>query len=218
MTVGGLKKTKRAVGAAKPIDLFREHKNEYAATGTPRFVVVKPAQYLAISGRGGPGGPAFLAAIAALFGVAFTIKMTRKHKLHVGPDYKIAPLEGFYWLLDDRPLAESDSSDELLWMLAIRTPDFITPQDVGAAAETLVARRKGPEVRNVRVERMAEGRAVQMLHVGPYDAEGPTVETMRQFATSNGVSLGGRHHEIYLSDPQRVPPERLKTIIRMPVG
>jgi hypothetical protein len=99
----------------------------------------------------------------------------------------------------------------------IRTPDFITEKETAAAIEKLLAKGKPREVANVRLEELTEGRCVQVLHLGPYDKERPTIASMVTFAKENGLKFHGLHHEIYLSDPRRVAPAKLRTILRHPV-
>jgi len=196
------------------LDLYTLHKAEYAATRKPAFVEIKPAQYLVIGGQGAPGGDAFTACIGALYGMAFTIKMTRKFAGE--QDYTVCKLEGQWWC-DGLANFSQAPRDQWRWDLLIRTPDFIAPDDLATAAAVLTKRGKGAGVDQVRLETLAEGTCVQMLHVGPYDQEGTTVALMKEFALSRGCEFHGRHHEIYLSDPRRVAPERLKTILRCPV-
>ena len=175
------------------------------------LVRTKPARYLAIGGQGAPGGTRFTARIGALYGAAYTIKMTRKFAGK--QDYAVCKLEG-QWFFDCDPAATP--KDEWKWKLLIRTPDFISPEDLKTAVATLLKRGKSPEVQEVTLETIDEGVCVQMLHVGPYEKENETVALMRTFAEASGLKLTGPHHEIYLSDPRRVPPERLKTILRVP--
>jgi hypothetical protein len=191
------------------LDLFKEHKDEYAAPKAPALVEVSPAHYLAIDGRGEPGGEEFQTAIGALYGIAFTIKMTRKME-GLG-DYVVCKLEALWWDTD-RP--RSDWS----WKMMIRTPDFVGKADLKSAAAKLVEKNKGEGADRVKLEKLEEGRCVQMLHVGPYEREHETIAGMMDFAEENGLKVAGRHHEIYVSDPRRVPPERLKTILRYPVA
>jgi hypothetical protein len=193
------------------LDLCKLHKAEYATPKKPVLVRTKPARYLAISGRGAPGGERFTACIGALYGAAFTIKMTRKFAGK--QDYAVCKLEG-QWFFDGDPAGTP--KDEWKWKLMIRTPDFISEEDLKTAVGTLLKRGKSREVEEVALERIDEGDCVQMLHVGPYEKENETVALMRNFAEAGGLKLGGPHHEIYLSDPRRVPPERLKTILRVP--
>ena len=193
------------------LDLCKLHKAEYAAPREPVLVRTKPARYLAIRGQGAPGGARFTACIGALYGAAFTIKMT--HKFAGKQDYAVGKLEG-QWFFDGEPAGIP--KDQWKWNLMIRTPDFISPEDLQAAVDTLLKRGKSQEVKEVTLETIDEGACVQMLHVGPYEKEKETVALMQSFAEANGLKLNGPHHEIYLSDPRRVPPERLKTILRVP--
>jgi hypothetical protein len=194
------------------LDLCELHKPEYATPRKPVLLQTKPARYLAIRGQGAPGGEQFTASIGALYGVAFTIKMTRKFAGN--SDYAICKLEG-QWFFGGDPAKLP--KEKWKWKLMIRTPDFITEADRKQALATLRKKGKSREVGEVKLETIAEGQCVQMLHVGPYEKEGETVALMQSFAESKGFKLVGPHHEIYLSDPRRVPPERLKTILRMPV-
>jgi hypothetical protein len=198
--------------AKKKIDLYRQFKQEYVTPKTPVLLSVKPARYLSIDGQGAPGGEQFSAAIGALYAVAFTIKMTRKFSGK--QDYAVSKLEGF-WHLDGDPA--DTPRKEWRWTLAIRTPSFVTRGELTKAISTLLARRKPAEVKNVRLEQLKEGACVHMLHVGPYERESETIEKMRAFARSKGRGFTGAHHEIYLSDPRRVPAARLRTILRQPV-
>lgn len=169
---------------------------------------MKPARYLAIEGQGKPGSELFQAQIGALYGAAYTIKMTRKSAGH--GDYKVCALEGLYSDVDNE-------NHTMKWKLLIRVPDFVTERDLSDAVAALKKKGKGAEADNVRIEVLKEGKCVQVLHVGPYDQEPATIERMEAFAKENGRTLRGPHHEIYLSDPRRVPPERLRTILRFPL-
>jgi hypothetical protein len=196
------------------IDLYKQHKNEYAALSKPVLVETKPALYLVISGQGAPGGEQFTASIGALYGAAFTIKMTRKFAGQ--QDYAVCKLEGQWWSDLGNDLSKAPK-DQWRWNLLIRTPGFVTEEELQKAVAVLIKRGKGQEVKRVRLESLAEGTCVQMLHVGPYDQECVTIARMKEFAETNQLEFHGRHHEIYLSDPRRVSPERLKTLLRCPV-
>ena len=154
------------------IDLYKLHKTEYAATRKPALVELKPATYLAISGQGAPGGEQFTTSIGALYGVAFTIKMTRKFAGK--KDYAVCKLEGQWWSEPESDLAKLPP-DEWRWKLLIRTPDFIGEADLRQAVAVLLKRGKGEDVKRVRLESLAEGLCVQMLHVGPYQKERETI-------------------------------------------
>ena len=201
---------------SEKLDLYKEHKAEYAASkGKPVLVEVGPALYLTIEGQGAPGSEAFQAAVGAMYGVAFTIKMTRKFAGQ--GDYKVCHLEGLWWHKTRRSDFMNAPRREWRWKLLIRVPEFIGADDLTEAQQTLAAKGKGPEINQVKLERIEEGPCVQMLHVGPFADEPRTITAMREFAETGGLTFGGRHHEIYLSDPRRVPPERLRTILRHPV-
>jgi hypothetical protein len=200
--------------ACEKIDLFKQHKDEYAAPRKPALVQTKPARYLIVNGRGAPGSDVFSARIGALYGVAFTIKMTRKF---AGlQDYAVCKLEGQWWTESGADFSGTPK-DRWQWRLLIRTPDVITGADLEAAVAVLLKRGKDPAVREVRLESVDEGLCVQMLHVGPYEREGDTIRLMQDFAEMRKLSFCGRHHEIYISDPRRVEPGKLKTILRHPV-
>jgi len=193
------------------LDLYKVNKAEYLAPTQPVVVKTKPAKYLAIQGQGAPGGDRFTACIGALYGVAFTIKMTRKFAGK--QDYAICKLEA-QWHFD------GDSAripqDEWKWKLLIRTPEFVALKELAQAVVTLLKRKKSPEAQEVMLETIDEGLCAQMLHVGPYEQEKESVALMHAFAQCNSLKLVGPHHEIYLSDPRRVPSDRLKTILREP--
>ena len=204
--------TKR--GATK-LDLYAKHKNEYVASAKkPGMVRVGPARYLSVSGRSAPGSEEFNRAIGALYNVAFTIKMARKF---AGQDYTVTKLEGL-WSVDSADADPSSPATVWNWELLIRVPTFITEKEVRTTIEQLLERGKGEDVRKVRLSDINEGECVQMLHIGPYTAEKPTIDSMRAFAELAGRRFNGRHHEIYFSDPRRVKPEKLKTILRQPVA
>ncbi len=197
------------------IDLYKENKVEYGAGKKPRLIEAARAQYLTVSGTGAPGGETFQEAIGALYGMAFTIKMTRKF---AGKgDYVVSKLECVYSPGKDADFTKTPMA-EWNWTLMIRTPDAVGQADLDDAADKLLAKGKAPGADQVTLTEMSEGQCVQMLHVGPYEDEADTIAVMKEFATAQGLRMTGRHHEVYLSDPRRVPPERLRTIVRMPVG
>ncbi len=204
--------------AAGKLDLFQQYKAEYQAGAKPRLVETGPALYLALSGRGPAGGEAFQAAVGALYSMAFTIKMGRK-KTGRG-DYAIGKLEAQFWA--DKGLATAPPRD-WSWQLMIRTPAEVAgfpldEKDLATARAVLRQRDRDAGTEAVKLVTLDEGSCVQMLHVGPYEESGRTLAVMRAFIRDEGRQLTGKHHEIYISDPRRVPPERLKTILRHPVS
>jgi hypothetical protein len=200
--------------AAAKLDLYVLHKDEYITPKTPQFVKIKSAKYLAIIGKGEPGGEVFTAKLGALYNVTFTIKMAQKF---AGNDYKVCKLEGLWWTDKSNYAFGTVPRNEWNWKLMIRTPDFITERHLKDAAASLLAKGKSADVSEVQLEKINEGLCVQMLHIGPYDEESASIAMMKAFAEQKGKTFHGLHHEIYLSDPRRVAPKKLKTILRMPV-
>jgi len=196
------------------VDLHALYKHEYVAPRKPVLVETGPAIYLAISGQGAPGGEVFKTRIGALYAMAFTVKMTRKFSGQ--QDYTVGRLECQWFFADGQEPAKLPP-DQWRWRLLIRTPEFVRPQELEQAAATLLKKGKPNEVKEVKLEPINEGLCVQMLHVGPYDREPESIALMKALAAQHGLHLCGPHHEIYVSDPRRVPPERLKTILRVPV-
>jgi hypothetical protein len=198
--------------APAKLDLLKQHKAEYVTPKQPVLLRVGPAKYLAVEGRGAPAGAAFRLAIGALYAVAFTIKMSRKA---AGKgDYRIAWLEGLWWGPDKRAPFAVKSPKDWRWKVLIRTPTFVSARDLAKAQRDLLAKGKVAEVAKVKLETIREGRCVQMLHVGSYASEPATIEAMHDLAESQGLEFRGVHHEIYLSDPRRVPERKLRTILR----
>jgi hypothetical protein len=189
------------------LDLYQVHKHEYAATTKPSLVQVRPASYLCIAGQGAPGSDPFTSAIGALYGVAFTVKMTRKFA--GDQDYAICKLEALW--------PDWGTTAEPSWELLIRTPEFVTREDIRKAVETLCKRGKGENADRIQLRRLDEGLCVQVLHIGPYEDESKAINRMRALAEDRGMRISGSHHEIYLSDPRRCDPSKLKTILREPV-
>jgi hypothetical protein len=199
---------------AKKFDVYQHNKADYVTPKTAVVLEIKPARYLAIAGRGKPGDATFQAQLSALYAVAFTVKMASKS---LDRDYTVSKLEGLWWGDDPDEVLLGQKRDIWNWKLLIRTPDFISQEQVRNATGKLQESGKSAEVNSVKLEELDEGRSVQMLHVGPYDAEAPTLQAMQAFAGGKGFRFRGLHHEIYLSDPRRVPPAKLKTILRHPI-
>lgn len=199
------------------IDLFKLHKNEYGASRKPRLVTVGAARYLAVDGAGAPAGTDFQEATGALYAAAYTIKMASKT---AGRDYAVCKLEAIWWTDagDDSASMQATPVGEWRWSVMIRTPEFIGKKELRAAAARIEEKGKTPGIERVRLEKLREGSCVQALHVGPYDQEEETIALLEEYAAGEGLALRGRHHEVYLSDPRRVEPERLKTILRHPVA
>ncbi|MBI4805847.1 MAG: GyrI-like domain-containing protein [Desulfovibrio sp.] len=200
--------------ATEKIDLFALNKAEYAATRTPKLVTVDTAWFLSIEGSGHPREPLFQQSVQALYSVAYTLKMQSKKN---GRDYVISKLEGL-WHLDPGYFDFASAPQSAWnWTLLLRTPDFIGENDLDRVQAELLAKGKSQLVKRVGVMGFEEGQCVQMLHVGPYDKEDSTLEIMHAFIEKKQLTVVGRHHEIYLSDPSRTASDKLRTIIRLPV-
>lgn len=204
-------------------DYKKEYKDIYAPSRQPALITMDPISYVAVRGQGNPNQEdgAYQRAMELLYGVSFSIKMAPKagHEIDGYFAYVVPPLEGF-WQLDDGGAFDPHRKDEFRWISCIRLPEFVTPEVFEwACAE--VARKKKRDVSAVELLTVDEGLCVQCMHVGPYDNEPQTIERLQRFAEAQGhsVSCGGQrlHHEIYLSDPRRTAPDRLKTVIRLPV-
>jgi hypothetical protein len=200
------------------LDLKKTLKHLYSPSAkVPQIVEVPGMKFLMIDGAGNPNtDPDYQAAVEALYGTAYTLKFNSKKA--GGWDYVVMPLEGLWWGTpkDQHSFTEEDK-EKFIWTMMIAQPEFITDAMVEDAVED-VRRKKGLDnLGKLRFERFEEGTAVQVLHMGSYDDEGPTVHRMHQFTFDQGYTLRGKHHEIYLSDPRRTAPEKLKTILRHPV-
>lgn len=202
------------------LDLVKQLKPLYSPSAKHAAIVEVPElAFLMRDGRGDPStSQAYQEAIEALYGIAYTLKFTLK-KIDPERDFKIAPLEGLWWADTEKPsLAElQDDRDSWNWTMMIALPDGVTAAEIAAAADAAAKRRPLPAAAGVRLERLAEGLAAQIMYVGPYSEEAPTIERLHAFVAEQGYELRGRHHEIYLGDPRRTAPERLKTVIRHPV-
>ncbi len=200
---------------AEKIDLAKLWKSDYAAPRNPVLLNMPEAVYLAIEGKGEPGGAEFSAKVGALYAMAYTIKMTRKFDGRT--DYSVSKLEAQWWGPKKETCFAGLPKDQWRWRLMIRTPDFVAPSELDAARAALKKRGNAAGTDGVQLFSLTEGQCVQMLHVGPYEKAGETVEKMLSFAAGQGLAPAGEHHEVYLSDPRRVPAERLKTIMRQSV-
>ncbi|MEU6356270.1 GyrI-like domain-containing protein [Streptomyces sp. NPDC047072] len=195
----------------RSLDAYRAQRDRF------RIVDVPELRYLMIDGHGDPNtSPAYAEAVKALYPVAYALKFASKREL--GRDYVVMPLEGLWWAEDMESFTVARDKSRWDWTLMIMTPEWIDHQLFDAAVRQAGA--KGPLARldDVRLESLSEGACVQTLHVGSYDDEAATLARMHhEFIPSSGLQMVGRHHEIYLSDPRRVAPEKLRTILRQPV-
>lgn len=203
-------------------DFKKEFPEFYLPARSPHLIEIPELPYLAVRGSGDPNaeGGEYKDAVGMLYSVAYTIKMSRlSGSAPEGYfDYVVPPLEGLWWTEDGRGVDLTRKGD-FRWLALIRLPDFVT-RDVFEAAVTEAERKKGLDLSRVEYMRYADGLSVQCMHLGPYDAEPETLAAMERCASENGCvpDYAGRfHHELYLSEPRRCKPERLRTVIRIPV-
>ncbi|UCG41996.1 MAG: GyrI-like domain-containing protein [candidate division WOR-3 bacterium] len=188
----------------------------FPSTKVPSVVRVPKMNFLMIDGKGDPrNAKSFQEAIGALYGTAYTMKFMYD-KGHPIRNARVPPLEGLFWT-QGRRLMSFDTHKGLCWTLMLRMPEPVGKRAVSAAIKALTEKKDPPGLDKLRFESLSEGLAVQIMHIGPYSAEPPTVERLFGFCRGNGYSPSGKHHEIYHSDPNRTKPEKLKTVIRYPV-
>lgn len=181
----------------------------------PQLVDVPKASFLMVDGAGDPNTAAeYAEAIEALYSVSYTLKF--KLKKEIGLDYHVMPLEGLWWAADMQAFF-SGRKDEWFWTMMIAQPESVTTAIVEQAMQQVRTKRDVPALSRIRLAMFAEGRVAQILHVGPYSAEGPTIARLHEFIRTQGYELSGKHHEIYLGDPRRSAPEKWRTIVRQPV-
>lgn len=199
------------------LDLKKELKEFYKASAKkPNIIDVPEGKFVTITGRGAPGGAAYQAALNALYTAAYTLKFKCKAE---GKDFTVMTLEGLWWWDDPSitDVSKAPPMEEWNWKSIIRMPDFVTEEMIKAVSEEVREKKGIEEVNKIKLETFHEGLSAQILHIGPYSEEGPTVKRLHDFIKENGYKMRGLHHEVYMSDPRRVPPERWKTIIRQPV-
>ena len=200
------------------IDFKKELKHLYKPSPKAFSIVEVPTmQFLMVDGHGDPNvTQAYTDALEALYAVAYKIKFASKKAL--GKDYVVPPLEGLWWAANMDAFTNMRDKSQWNWTMMIMQPDWVTPEMV-AEAQAVVSRQKDlAALSDVRLENYAEGLSVQIMHVGSYEDEAPVLHKLHhEFMPTNGYTFNGKHHEIYLSDPRRVAPEKLKTVLRQPV-
>ena len=204
-------------------DFKKEYKEFYMPPKKPSLVTVPKMNYIAVRGQGDPNPEEseYKQAIGLLYGIAFTIKMSKmgSHKIDGYFDYVVPPLEGFWWQ-EGVIGVDYSRKDDFNWISVIRLPDFVTREDFEWAVEEATKKKK-TDFSKVEFFTYDEGLCVQCMHIGPYDDEPATVELMHNFMEEQGYELDitdeRMHHEIYLSDARKVAQEKLKTVIRHPI-
>lgn len=201
------------------IDFKKTLKHLYRPSPKEFSVVDAPAmQFLMVDGHGDPNtAAAYGEAVEALYAVAYKIRFASKKRL--GKVYTVPPLEGLWWAEDMDAFTTALDKSQWEWTMMIMQPEWITPQMVAEAITAVKEKKDPPALAKVRFETYEEGLSVQIMHIGPYDDEAPTLRRLHhEFMPAHGYTFNGKHHEIYLSDPRRVAPEKLKTVLRQPVA
>ncbi len=204
-------------------DFKKEYKEFYLPKNKPEIITVPPMNYVAVRGQGDPNeeGGAYKQAIAILYAVAYTLKMSKlgEHRIEGYFDFVVPPLEGF-WRQEGIPGVDYANKAAFHWISVLRLPDFVTEAELRWAADE-AKRKKGLNCAAAEYLTVDEGLCVQMLHVGPYDDEPASLERMDAFVREQGCEndLSGTrlHHEIYLSDPRKTAPEKRRTVLRHPI-
>ena len=203
--------------AVDKYDIKKAHRALYSPPSKEFTVVDVPRlHYIAVDGRGDPNSsPAYASAVEALYGVAYAVKFASRKDL--GRDLVVGPLEGL-WRADDPAVFVTRRKEVWEWTMMISQPDWITGEMVQSAVDNLARKKDNPALGDVRLRALVEGKCVQILHIGSYDDETPTLDRLHnRYLPDNGLTFNGDHHEIYLSDPRRTAPAKLRTILRQPV-
>jgi hypothetical protein len=199
------------------IDFKKEYRNLYAAsTRSPVLVDVPELSFLRIDGVGDPNTSAdYQGALEALYALSYTLKFAVK-KGKDGVDFAVMPLEGLWWT-EDMTKFSPERKDIWQWTAMIMQPEYVTDGLFLEARRQVAKKKDTPSLAKVSFGRFHEGLCAQVMYIGPYSAEGPTITMLHDYIKGQGRQLRGKHHEIYLGDPRRSAPEKLKTIIRQPV-
>ena len=201
------------------IDFKKELKNLYRPSKKDFQVVDVPAmQFLMVDGHGDPNvAQEYQDALEALYPVAYKIKFISKKELE--RDYVVPPLEGLWWADDMDTFSINRDKSAWDWTMMIMQPEWITGEMFDAARAVVDKQKDLPSLSKLRLESYHEGLSVQIMHIGSYDDEGPALSKMHtEFLPQNGLDMRGKHHEIYLSDPRKTAPDKLKTVLRQPVS
>lgn len=198
------------------VDLRKEFKYLYNPSAKePEIVEVPDMKFLMVDGAGDPNNSqTFQDAVDVLYSVSYTLKFMMKKAGKA--DWTVMPLEGLWWM-DDPAGFSMENKDAWKWTLMIMQPQFITEDLVREAIEQVSKKKDLPALLKLRFETLKGGPAAQIMHIGPYEAEPPTIEKLHKFVEESGHKLREKHHEIYLGDPRRTAPEKLKTVLRHPI-
>jgi hypothetical protein len=197
------------------IDIKKQKSSLYSPGSKEiQIVDVPKMNFLMIDGVGDPNQALYQKAVEALFSISYTLKFIVKKEM--GIDYGVMPLEGLWWAKDMSDFINM-RKDNWLWTALIMQPEYITENIFNLAIDKIKKGRDLPDLGKMRFEPFNEGKSVQVLYIGPYSQEGPTIQKIHGIVAMQGYKLRGKHHEIYLSDPRRSLPEKLKTILRQPI-
>jgi len=198
------------------LDLKKQFATLYHPSAKEISIVDVPEMnFLMIDGKGDPNtSEEYAQALAALYSLAYTIKFKVKKGKHP-VDYAVMPLEGLWWVDDMRTFSDKDKST-WKWTMMIAQPVFVSAELVEDARAEAAKKKNPPALSKVRLDVYHEGRAAQILFIGPYSAEGPTIARIHAHIAQSGGDRRGKHHEIYLNDPRKTAPERLKSVLRQP--
>ena len=207
----------------KVFDFKKEFKDLYMPKTKPMLIEVPSVNFIMVDGKGDPNNnEAFQQAVKILYGLSYVIKMSKmKGNQPEGYfDYTVPPMEGLWWV-DDGSFSLT-KRDNWVWTLMIRQPDFVTSDVFNWACNQLKNNKPGLLIHGTKFETYTEGLCVQMMHIGPFATESETMEFIENFISIEGYrdkvgKGGGKHHEIYLSDPRKSKPEKMKTVLRHPV-
>ncbi len=195
------------------LDLTKEYKSYYKAKTKPEIVNFDTGKYLTITGKGEPAGEIFVSKIGALYPLAYGIKKVCKEQ---GNDFGVPKLEGLWWVESDKPALEVPRK-EWCWKLLIRMPEFVSKELMLTVQPEVMQKKDNVIIQEISFEEISENKCVQMMHIGPYATEPETINAMKNFMAEKGLTENGLHHEIYISDPRKTEPSKMKTIIRYPV-
>ena len=186
-----------------------------SASSTPQIITVPSMHYLMIDGTGDPNRSAWYAeCVSALFGASYGVKFFLKKNR--GTDHRVSPLEGLWWTPEMKDFSV-ERKEEWYWTMVIRQPDSLSVDLWEEIRSTVMKKKPSAALEQLRFTSFAEGKCAQVMHRGPYADEGPTIAALHRFIAEHGHGLRDKHHEIYLSDPRRSAPEKMKTILRQPI-
>jgi hypothetical protein len=193
-------------------DLYRPSQKIVSIVEVPKM------KFFMIDGEGDPNtSEEYKVAIECLYAVSYALKMKIVKKQTPSKDYVVPPLEGL-WYMEDMSRWSMQNKDEWQWTMMIRIPDFVTQPQIEKAIDIAKTTKNPVALKKLYVEDYNEGLSVQLMHLGPYDTEAPNIEKMHIYAQEQGYERSGKHHEIYLSDPRKAKPDRMKTILRQPIS